>query len=93
MALQTQHHVTHVGTTTFGAFSPRITRPMINGWFYSISVDRVTDMDGVCHEGIGIIPAIKLTNDLEDGEIRSDHPDRQLERVLEEVKKWLDKLP
>jgi len=56
MALRTQNHVTHVGTPTCGAFSSRKDRPMINGWFYSISPERVTDMDGNCYEGIGIFP-------------------------------------
>jgi len=56
MALRTQTHVTHVGTPTCGAFSSRKDRPMINGWFYSISPERVTDMDGKYYEGIGISP-------------------------------------
>jgi C-terminal processing protease CtpA/Prc len=56
MALRTQNHVTHVGTRTCGAFSVRITRPMVNGWFYSISAERVTDMNGRVYEGIGISP-------------------------------------
>jgi hypothetical protein len=29
---------------------------MINGWFYSISPERVTDMNGKYYEGIGISP-------------------------------------
>lgn len=56
MALCTQRHVTHVGTPTWGAFSARIIRPLINGWEYSISVLKVTDMNGKCYEGIGISP-------------------------------------
>jgi len=46
MALRTQSHVTHIGTATCGAFSPRKDRFMINGWVYSISPGRVTDMNG-----------------------------------------------
>jgi carboxyl-terminal processing protease len=56
MALRTQSHVTHAGTPTCGAFSSRKDRPMINGWFYSISPERVTDMNGKYYEGIGISP-------------------------------------
>jgi carboxyl-terminal processing protease len=56
MALLTQKHITHVGTPTCGAFSSRKDRPMINGWYYSISPERVTDMDGKHYEGIGISP-------------------------------------
>jgi len=56
MALRTQSHVTHIGTPTCGAFSPRKDRFMINGWVYSISPGRVTDMNGINYEGIGITP-------------------------------------
>jgi len=56
MALRTQDHVTHVGTPTRGALSSRNDRSMINGWFYTISPERVTDMDGNYYEGIGISP-------------------------------------
>ncbi len=56
LALRTQSHVTHIGTATCGAFSPRKDRFMINGWTYSISPGRVTDMNGNNYEGIGISP-------------------------------------
>jgi len=56
MALRTQSHVTHIGTTTCGAFSARNDRSMINGWIYSISPERVTDMNDKIYEGIGISP-------------------------------------
>jgi C-terminal processing protease CtpA/Prc len=56
MALKTQNHVIHVGTPTCGAFSSRKDRFLINGWFYSISPERVTDMNGKFYEGIGISP-------------------------------------
>jgi len=56
LALKTQSHVTHIGTATCGAFSPRKDRFMINGWVYSISPGRVTDMNGKNYEGIGISP-------------------------------------
>jgi len=56
LALRTQKHVTHIGMPTCGAFSSRKDRRMINGWFYSISPERVTDMDGKYYEGIGISP-------------------------------------
>ena len=46
LALRTQAHVTHVGTHTQGALSVRIIRPLINGWDYSVSVQRALDMDG-----------------------------------------------
>jgi len=57
MALRTQSHVTHAGTPTCGAFSTRNDRYMVNGWFYSISPERVTDINGKFYEGLGIYPA------------------------------------
>jgi len=56
MALRTQSHVTHVGGRTCGAFSSRNDRFMINGWFYTISPERVTDINGISYEGVGIYP-------------------------------------
>jgi hypothetical protein len=60
LALRTQDHVTHAGTTTHGAFSARVERLMINGWIYNISPYLVTDMDDKCYEGVGIDPEIEI---------------------------------
>jgi len=56
VALRTQKHVTHVGTPTCGAFSSRNDRFMINGWIYSISPEKVTDINGTYYEGVGKSP-------------------------------------
>jgi len=56
LMMKTQSHVTQIGTQTCGAFSSRNDRFMINGWSYSISPERVTDMDDKCYEGEGISP-------------------------------------
>ena len=56
LALRTQSHVTHVGMPTCGALSARIVRPLINGWKYSMSVQKVTDVNGNSFEGKGISP-------------------------------------
>jgi len=71
MALRTQGHVTHVGIPTCGAFSARNDRFMINGWIYSISPERVTDMNDIIYEGIGISPEkiIENTLGLEDNQL------------------------
>jgi hypothetical protein len=55
-ALRSQDHVIHMGTSTHGMFSPRVIRHLINGWEYTMSVQKVEDMDGNCLEGIGIGP-------------------------------------
>jgi hypothetical protein len=78
MALRTQSHVTHMGTTTCGAFSARNDRFMINGWVYSISPERVTDMNDKIYEGIGIAPDIIERN--------SGQADHQLDAAFEYAK-------
>ena len=75
MALRTQSHVTHIGTATCGAFSPRKERFMINGWVYSISPGRVTDMDGKNYEGQGISPDKEIAN-------TENQTDKQLEGAV-----------
>lgn len=56
LAMKTQPHVTQVGTPTCGVFSLALERCLPNGWKYSVSVQKVTDADGNCHEGVGIVP-------------------------------------
>ncbi|MCL2410729.1 MAG: S41 family peptidase [Treponema sp.] len=62
LALRSQDHVTHVGGRTAGAFSLGLRRSLINSWLYTLSVQIVTDMNGICHEGIGIFPEYAVTN-------------------------------
>ncbi|MDR2966138.1 MAG: S41 family peptidase [Treponema sp.] len=62
LALRTQPHVTHVGSNTRGALSIITLHQMINGWYYSISSYKVTDMQGKCYEGFGIRPHVKIEN-------------------------------
>ena len=56
LALKTQSHITHAGKPTCGALSARVMRPLINGWKYSMSVQKVTDINGKSYEGEGISP-------------------------------------
>jgi C-terminal processing protease CtpA/Prc len=76
LALRTQNHITHAGGKTNGAFSLSLERSLINGWIYSVSVQKVTDMAGICYEGTGITPKYEVTNTV--GEIASGK-DTQLE--------------
>ena len=84
-AMRKQDHVTHVGTSTAGAFSIQTTRPMINGWYYSISSHKVTDLDGYCYEGFGIRPHVEITGRSLDTRWQV-HPGSQIEAVLEWLK-------
>jgi C-terminal processing protease CtpA/Prc len=82
-ALRTQSHITHIGETTRGAFSARVIRPLINGWEYTIAVQKVLNMDGVCLEGIGIIPEIYVNNTWENIDGRNVMvEDTQLEKAM-----------
>jgi len=93
MAMKTQNHVTHMGTATRGALSAKTARPMLNGWYYTISVYRVTDMDGTCFEGKGISPDKKyiFTGDPEEeGTTGEPKKDIQLEKVLEITREWVN---
>src|ERR1051325_1413996 len=60
MAAKRLPNVTVIGDTTQGAFSARLARELSNGWWYSLSFMRVSDVNHVCHEGIGIIPDIEV---------------------------------
>ena len=84
LALRKQVNVRHVGTSTCGALSIRTTRPMINGWYYSISAFKVTDMDGKCYEGFGIRPHVEITGD--EDSVWAVHPGKQIEAVLNWMK-------
>ena len=56
MAMTSQPHVTQVGNHTCGVFSLALERCLVNGWKYSVSVQKVTDPDGNTPEGKGIVP-------------------------------------
>ena len=72
MAMKSQPHVTQVGNHTCGVFSLALERCLVNGWKYSVSVQKVTAPDGNTPEGKGIIPSQEnlilnpsATNDLQ----------------------------
>ncbi|MCL2138563.1 MAG: S41 family peptidase [Treponema sp.] len=56
LALRSQDHVTQAGSVTCGAFSLSLERFLVNGWTYTVSVQKVTDMGGTCYEGSGLSP-------------------------------------
>ena len=79
LVLRSQSHVAHAGGTTCGAFSVSLERSLINGWLYSISAQKVTDMAGICYEGTGITPEYKISN--RESELAADR-DTQLEYAM-----------
>ena len=57
MAMTSQPQVTQVGNHTCGVFSLSLERCLVNGWKYSVSVQKVTDPFGNIPEGRGIVPS------------------------------------
>ena len=84
LALRTQPHVTHVGTNTRGALSMITMHQMINGWYYSLSAYKMTDMEGKCYEGFGVRPHVEITG--EEDNIWKINPGTQLMAVLDWIR-------
>ena len=72
LALRSQSHVTIAGTATNGAFSLSLQRPLSNGWQYTVSVQKVTDINGICYEGTGIPPDFVKQNTVENIQLNID---------------------
>ncbi|MEM6698447.1 MAG: S41 family peptidase [Bacteroidota bacterium] len=72
--------VTHIGDTTAGAFS--LTSPqqfLPNGWTYQYPVQMELTPEGVCLEGIGVIPEIAVENTPQNIE---NQEDKIIERAI-----------
>ena len=80
MAMKTIPNVTVIGDTTQGAFSSRLDGELSNGWLYSMSEWKGSDIYHVCHEGIGLIPDIEIY--VKENQ-RVDSPDTVLDRAIE----------
>lgn len=62
LALRTLPNLTQMGDTTSGALSTKIGKEMANGWFYSVSTQKIESHDGQYFEGVGIPPQIYVKN-------------------------------
>jgi carboxyl-terminal processing protease len=80
IAMRSLSNVTVIGDTTQGAFSSRLDRELSNGWQYSMSFEKISDVNHVCHEGIGLIPDIEIY--VKENQ-RVDSPDTVLDRAIE----------
>ncbi len=73
-------NVTIIGDTTQGAFSTRLDRQLSNGWQYSMSFLKMSDVNHICLEGVGLIPDIEVY-------VRENQfvysPDTVLDRAIE----------
>ncbi len=62
MAMRVLPHVTVVGETTEGAFSSQFPERMPNGWPLWLSFRESRDREGVCWDGVGIPPDLRVPN-------------------------------
>lgn len=81
LSLRTLPNVTFVGDTTSGGISTKIGKELANGWFYSISPQKVESHDGKYFEGVGIPPDIYIKNTMT--EINAGQ-DRTLDKALDQ---------
>ena len=62
LAMRVLPHVTVVGDTTEGALSSQFPEKMPNGWTLWVAFKEVRDHDGVCWDGVGIPPDLRVLN-------------------------------
>ena len=62
LAMRVLPHVTVVGDLTEGAFSAQFPEKMPNGWTLWIAFKVIRDLDGVCYDGIGVPPDLRIVN-------------------------------
>ncbi len=84
LAMRTIPHVTLVGDLTEGAFSSQYPDKMPNGWTLWIAFKVIRDLNGVCWDGIGVPPDLRIVNTPED--VASGN-DRVLEFAIDLLEK------
>ncbi|MCF0064773.1 S41 family peptidase [Dyadobacter sp. LJ419] len=65
-AMRENDNVTHLGTTTAGAFSDVIAHQLPNGWIITVGIGDYRGSDGKSYEGRGIMPKIISENQKSD---------------------------
>jgi carboxyl-terminal processing protease len=84
MAMRVLPHVTVVGDTTEGGLSAQFPDRMPNGWTLWVAFKEVRDHEGVCWDGVGIPPDLRVINTA--AEIAAGR-----DRMLEFAKIYLEK--
>lgn len=84
LAMRVLPQVTVVGDITEGALSSQFPDKMPNGWTLWVSFRELRDQDGVCWDGVGIPPDLRMINKAADIAAGCD-------RVLEFAVKFLEK--
>ena len=62
LAMRVLPHVTVVGETTEGALSSQFPESMPNGWTLWVAFKETRDHEGVCWDGVGIPPDLRVSN-------------------------------
>lgn len=73
LAMRVLPHVTVVGDFTGGAFSAQFPERLPNGWTLWVAYKLLRDHEGICWDGIGVPPDLRVRNtgaDIEAGEDR-----------------------
>jgi carboxyl-terminal processing protease len=84
MAMRVLPHATVVGDTTEGALSSQFPERMPNGWTLWVAFKEVRDHDGVCWDGVGIPPDLRVLNTAADIAAGRD-------QILDFAMKYLEK--
>jgi len=73
LAMRVLPHVTVAGDLSSGAFSSQYPDPMPNGWTLWLAYKEIRDHEGVCWDGVGVPPDLRIRNtkaDIDAGEDR-----------------------
>jgi tetratricopeptide (TPR) repeat protein len=84
MAMRVLPHVTVMGDTTEGALSSQFPEKMPNGWTLWVAFKEFRDHEGVCWDGVGIPPDLRVINTA--AEIAAGR-----DKTLEFARKYLEK--
>ncbi len=84
LAMRVLPHVTVVGETTEGALSGQFPERMPNGWTLWVAFKETRDHEGVCWDGVGIPPDLRVSNTAADIAAGRD-------QALEFAMKYLEK--
>jgi tetratricopeptide (TPR) repeat protein len=84
LAMRVLPHVTVAGDLTEGALSAQFPEKLPNGWTLWVAFKVTRDQDGVCWDGVGVPPDLRVCNTAADIEAGRD-------RVLEFAAQFLEK--
>jgi tetratricopeptide (TPR) repeat protein len=84
LAMRVLPHVTVAGDVTEGALSAQFPEKLPNGWTLWVAFKVIRDHDGVCWDGVGVPPDLRVCNTAQDVAVGRD-------RVLEFAVQFLGK--